>query len=74
MSFEKSIERLEEIAELMEKSDTSIEKSVELYKEGIELSAYCSEVLEEAEKEVKELSKSLEGKFFEKDFGGQYDD
>lgn len=67
-SFEEALSRLEEISSAMEKSETGLEKSVELYKEGVELSVYCSQILNKAEQQVKELKESAEGVFTKKDF------
>ena len=42
MTFEQAIKRLEEIVELIENNETSLEESVELLQEGVQLSQYCS--------------------------------
>ncbi len=67
-SFEEALTRLEEIAELMENNETGLENSVKLYKEGVELSLYCSEVLNKAEQQVTELRESAEGLFSRRSF------
>ncbi|NLK20929.1 MAG: exodeoxyribonuclease VII small subunit [Epulopiscium sp.] len=67
-TFEESLNRLEEIVELLEQGDISLEESLDYYKEGIELSVFCSKQLEEAEKQVIILQKNAEGKFIEKPF------
>ena len=46
--FEKSLKRLEEIVEKLEKGDIELDDSIKLYQEGIELSMFCSRKLEEA--------------------------
>ncbi len=67
-SFEEALTRLEEIAELMENSETGLENSVKLYKEGVELSLYCSDILNKAEQQVTELKESAEGVFSRRNF------
>lgn len=59
-SFEDSLKRLEEISELLESEESGLEKSIELYEEGIKLSKYCYTVLKEAELKVTELKKEIE--------------
>lgn len=67
-SFEEALTRLEEIAELMENNETGLENSVKLYKEGVELSVYCSEILNKAEQQVTELKESADGVFSRRSF------
>lgn len=54
-SFKENLLRLEEIAGLLESNDLEIEKSIELYEEGVQLSKLCMSILIEAELKVKEL-------------------
>ncbi|NLK97516.1 exodeoxyribonuclease VII small subunit [Defluviitalea saccharophila] len=68
LTFEESLERLEELVDILENGDISLEESLNYYKEGIELSSFCSKELEEAEKQVIMLQKNAEGKFIEKPF------
>lgn len=62
-TYEEALNRLEEIAQLMEEGDVGLEESVKLYKEGVELSLFCSQKLEKAEQEVAILQKSATGAF-----------
>ena len=41
MTFEQALNRLEEIVQLLEKDTTSLDQSVDLFQEGIQLSNYC---------------------------------
>lgn len=41
-SFEEALSRLEEIVNEIENTETGLDKSVKLYTEGVELSAYCA--------------------------------
>lgn len=56
-SFETAIERLEEIAYLLEKGDAGLEESIKLFETGIKLSKRCHDLLEEAERKIEILQK-----------------
>ena len=62
-NFEKTLARLEEIAEQLEAGELSLEESLKIFREGIELSRWCSQMLNQTEAEIKKLVK-LEGKKF----------
>ena len=66
-SFEAAIERLEEITQSLEGGDLPLEKSIELYTEGLEISKFCDEKLGEAETRVKVITEK-QGKLVEEDF------
>jgi exodeoxyribonuclease VII small subunit len=57
VNFESALKRLEEIVEKMENGDAELDKSLELYEEGIRLVKICSSKLEEAKKKVQILAK-----------------
>lgn len=63
LTFEKALTRLEEIAEQLESGELPLEESLKIFREGIELSRFCSQVLNQTEGELKKLVK-LEGKKF----------
>ncbi len=67
-TFEGSLERLEEIVELMEQGQVDLEQSVKLYKEGVDLSLFCASKLKEAEQEISVLQKTAEGVFEKRPF------
>ncbi len=67
-SFEEALRRLEEIAEQMENEETGLESSVKLYKEGVELSVYCADILNKAQQQVSELKESADGVFTKRSF------
>jgi exodeoxyribonuclease VII small subunit len=58
--FEDSINRLQQISELLEKEGVELEESIKLYEEGIELVKVCNKTLKDAELKVTELKKQLE--------------
>jgi exodeoxyribonuclease VII small subunit len=59
-AFEDSINRLQEISELLEKEGIELEESIKLYEEGIDLVKICNKTLKNAELKVTELKKQLE--------------
>lgn len=61
-TYEEAEKRLEEIVAIMEQADTSLDTSISLYKEGIELAKFCEEKLNNAE-EVTTLKKTFKGFF-----------
>jgi exodeoxyribonuclease VII small subunit len=65
ISFEKALKRLEEIAASMERDDLTLEQSLEIFQEGMELAAVCHGKLEEAEKRINVLSKNKNGELLE---------
>lgn len=58
MTYEKAIERLEEIVSLLEKNETSLDDSMKLFEEGTKLSAFCAEKLKSAQQKITELEKN----------------
>ena len=61
--FESSLKRLEEIANQMEKNDTTLENSLKLYKEGVEEAMFCANFLKDLEQQVSILQKDANGLF-----------
>ena len=51
--FEEQLERLQKITEDLERGELSLEESLVLYKEGVELSRRCRKALEKARHTVK---------------------
>lgn len=66
--FEQALKRLEEIVKEMEDENTDLEKSVKLYKEGIELSVFCGESLNNIEQEITVLQRNANGLFTQNKF------
>ena len=61
MKFEKAMSRLEKIVEELERGDLDIDKSLEIFEEGIKMSRLCSKKLNEAEAKIEKLTKSKKG-------------
>lgn len=55
-SFEEALKRLEDIVNQLEDESISLEKSIDLYEEGIKLSKMCTETLEQAELRIKKVA------------------
>jgi exodeoxyribonuclease VII small subunit len=55
--FEECLQRLEKIVQELEKGDIPLEKSLELFEEGMQLSTACRKELEQAEGKVEILLK-----------------
>ncbi len=56
-NFENALKRLEEISDLLENEDTSLEDSIKLFEEGIELKEYCEEKLKSAKLKIDKIVK-----------------
>ena len=74
-TFEKSMDRLEEIVRHLERGDLPLDDSLALYEEGTGLIKACSKMLDEAEQKVVKLRKGPDRAPIESDFedGNQND-
>ncbi len=61
MTFEEAITELEKLVEKLEEGNLDLEKSIEIYKEAVELRKRCETILGESERKVEQLMKSAEG-------------
>lgn len=61
-SFEASLEALEEIVHQLEDGDLPLEKSLELFEDGIRLSRQCQERLNQAERRIEILLRDNQGR------------
>jgi exodeoxyribonuclease VII small subunit len=61
IKFEKAMNRLEHIVEELEKGELDIDKSLEIFEEGIKMSRVCSKKLNEAEQKIETLTKNQKG-------------
>lgn len=62
LTFEAGLERLEEIVRELEQGDLPLERTLQLFEEGMKLSGTCRRQLEEAETKVELLLKKGDGK------------
>ncbi len=60
-NFEEAMQRLETIVAKLEQGNIPLEESIKKYKEGIELTQFCGNKLNEVEKQIKQLVKSDKG-------------
>ncbi len=67
-TFEESLKRLEEIVKRLEEGDLPLEDSLTIFEEGMKLSRYCMEKLDEIERKVVLLLKDAEGEPREEEF------
>ena len=61
-SFEASLEALEQIVRQLESGDLPLEKSLELFEQGIRLSRECQERLSQAERRIEILLRDNQGR------------
>ena len=61
VKFEKAMTRLESIVEELERGDLNIDKSLEIFEEGIKMSRVCSKKLNEAEAKIEKLPTGTKG-------------
>lgn len=54
-SFEESLQALEVIVKQLEQGDVPLEDALNKFKEGIEISAHCNEILVKAEETVSKM-------------------
>jgi exodeoxyribonuclease VII small subunit len=59
--FEDALNKLEKIVSKLEEGDITLEDSLKLFEEGIRLSHFCSQKLDEVEKRVEILLKGKDG-------------
>lgn len=60
-TFEASLEALEQIVAQLESGDLPLEKSLELFEQGIRLSRECQERLNQAERRIEILMRDNQG-------------
>ncbi len=62
LSLEAGLQHLEKIVNTLEQKDLPLEKALSLFKEGVGLVQYCSDVLNQAEKQMEILLVGSDGK------------
>ena len=61
MTFEQSMQRLEQIVRALERGDAQLDESLKLFQEGTELVRSCGKMLDEAELQVKTIMAGPDG-------------
>ena len=70
ISFEQSMQRLDEIVRQLEKGEAQLDESLALFEEGTALIAACGRMLDSAEQKVVMLKKGENGEPAEVPFEG----
>ena len=55
-SFEEALDELESIVDRLETGDVALEESIEIYKRGNQLRAYCDEKLKSAQAKIEKIT------------------
>jgi len=64
-TFEQAMEKLEQIVQDLESGDPFLDAAIQKFEEGIKLSKFCSEKLDEMEKRISVLLKNDAGEIVE---------
>jgi len=73
-TFEQAMKQLEQIVQDLESGDMPLEKAIKTFEEGIQLSKFCSEKLDETEKRITILMQNSDGELSEAPFSGENDE
>lgn len=60
-TFEMAMKQLEQIVQELETGDMPLEKAIKKFEEGIQISKYCSEKLDESERRITLLMRDSNG-------------
>ena len=67
-TFEQSMKQLEQIVQELESGDLPLEQALKKFEEGMELSRFCSQKLDETERRITQLMQNSSGRIVEKPF------
>lgn len=68
LSFEKAMEKLEEIVKKLETGDLELEDALEKFEQGMKYSKYCLDVLDRTEKKITLLMQDENGNITQEPF------
>ena len=71
MTFEASMQRLEQIVRTLERGDAQLDESLKLFQEGTELVRACGKLLDDAEMEIKNVAVAPDGTPVLEDFADE---
>ena len=71
MTFEQSMQRLEQIVRTLERGDAQLDESLKLFQEGTELVRSCGKLLDDAELEIKKVAVAPDGSPVMEDFADE---
>ncbi|MBO8153135.1 exodeoxyribonuclease VII small subunit [Thermovirga sp.] len=60
MTFTENMERIQQIVKMLDSGNLTLEESIELFKEGVELVKSCKNFLEKSEQIIKILSEDMD--------------
>lgn len=72
--FEKAFQQLEKIVQRLEGEELSLDESLRLFEEGIALSRFCHQKLEEVEKKIELILSDAKGEPLLRPFEAEEDD
>jgi len=72
-TFESSLEELERIVRELEQGELPLEKSLELFEQGVKLSRECQDRLKQAERRIEVLMRDNQGRPTVKPFEAETD-
>lgn len=61
LTFEQSMQRLEQIVRAMERGDVALDESLKLFQEGTELVRNCGKLLDEAQLQIQKVMTATDG-------------
>jgi exodeoxyribonuclease VII small subunit len=67
-TIEQAMKQLEQIVQDLESGDMPLEKAIKTFEEGVQLSKFCSQKLDETEKRITILMQNSDGKIAEVPF------
>jgi len=67
-TIEQAMKQLEQIVQDLESGDLPLEKAIKTFEEGVQLSKFCSQKLDETEKRITMLMQNSDGKIAEVPF------
>lgn len=70
-TFEQSIKQLEQIVTELESGELPLEQAIKKFEEGMELSRFCAQKLEETERRITLLMQDSAGRLVEKPFANE---
>ena len=68
LSFEKAMEKLEQIVKKLENGDLELEDALEKFEQGMKYSKYCLDVLDRTEKKITLLMQDEDGNITQEPF------
>lgn len=68
LNFEEAIDELEKTVKSLEVEKLTLDESVKKFERGMELSKYCNDLLEKAEKNISILIEQADGQMKEEKF------